>query len=180
MSPVTTPVPRTLRRSLALSTLGAVLLVPSLSGCGFNMATDRVYTPAAGVNYRDGSVDILNAAIVSKAPNSGTFVASFVNDGTSKATFTDMSGDGSAIANVDAKPIGIEPNTLVNLADQGGIHVSGTFTAGDFVNVTLDFDNGESETMDVPVVSDGGQWAGLDTSTGAPSPSSSPSSSPTS
>ena len=44
---------------------------------------------------------------------------------------------------------------------------------GQFVTMSIDFDNGETATLEVPVVDDDGQWAGLDTAT--PSPSASPS-----
>ena len=169
-----------LRRALALAACGAALLVPS--GCGFHMATDRVYTPAAGVNYRDGDVKVLNAAIVSKTDGSGTFVAALVSDATQPVQLTGISGDGSAVANVDVKPVTVQPDRLVNLADSDAIHVSGSFKAGDFVTLQLTFSSGENVSLDMPVVKDDGQWAGLDTSTpsAAPSDTSSPSASATS
>ena len=49
------------RRKIALALTGAMLAVPALSSCGFNKATDRVYTPAAGVNDQDTKVDVLGA-----------------------------------------------------------------------------------------------------------------------
>jgi hypothetical protein len=52
------------RRSWALAA-GALLLAVPLSSCGFDKATEREYTPAAGANNRDASVDVLGAAIVS-------------------------------------------------------------------------------------------------------------------
>jgi hypothetical protein len=44
------------------------------------------------------------------------------------------------------------------------------------VTITFQFANGDSATLDVPVVLDDGQWAGLDVST--PSPSATDSTSP--
>ena len=169
-----------LRRAFALAACAAALLVPS--GCGFHMATDRVYTPAAGVNFRDGDVKVLNAAIVSKADGSGTFVAALVNDATESVQMSGIAGDGTSVANVDVKPVTVKPDRLVNLADSDGVHVSGSFKAGDFVTLQITFSNGENVSLDVPVVKDDGQWAGLDTSTPGSSPSdtSSPSASATS
>ena len=68
------------RRKIALALTGAMLAVPALTSCGFNKATDRVYTPAAGVNDQDAMVDVLGAVIVSGQDGSGTFIASFANN----------------------------------------------------------------------------------------------------
>src|SRR4051812_24707048 len=74
---------------------GAVALAATLSSCGFNVATDRVYTPAAGVNDRDARVDVLNAVVVSGQEGSGTLVASFANNNpTDRATVTSIEGAG--------------------------------------------------------------------------------------
>jgi hypothetical protein len=68
------------RRSLAVA--AAVLAAPVLSSCGvnFDAQTDQVYNPAVGVNDRDGSVDVLNALVVSGSAGSGTVVATLVNN----------------------------------------------------------------------------------------------------
>lgn len=156
-----------LRRTFAL---GAVGLMASgiLGACGFNYATDRINSITSAANYRDGTVDVLNAAIVSKAPNAGTFVAGFANNDQAKTiTLTDISGDGTAVSTVNVDPLAIPANGFVNLAAQGGIPVTGTFSPGQYVSLTLTYDDGESATLNVPVVLDDGQgqWAGLDTST---------------
>ena len=51
-----------IRRKLALATSAVALALP-LTSCGFDYATDRPYTPAAGANERDARVDVLGAAI---------------------------------------------------------------------------------------------------------------------
>ena len=153
-----------LRRTFAL---GAVGLMASgiLGGCGFNFATDRINSITAAANYRDGTVDVLNAAIVSRAPNAGTFVAGFANSDQAKTvTLTDISGDGTTVGTVAMSPLAIPANGFLNLAAQGGIPLNGTFTAGQYVSLTFTFDDGESATLTVPVFLDEGQWAGLDTS----------------
>ena len=166
-----------LSRKLGLATT-ALVAATALSSCGFNYPTDRVYTPAAGVNYREGTVDVLNAAVVSAQANAGTFIATFNNNSTSKTvTLTSISGDGSAVGIVNAKPLAIKPGAFVNLATTGGVPLTGTFQAGQVVQMTLTFDNGQSANLQVPVVNDAGQWAGLDQSTPSATPSATTSSS---
>ena len=175
---------RTLRRSVALSLGGLVLAAPLLTACGFNYATDRVYTPASGVNNRDADVDVLGAVIVSGQDDSGTFIATFANNNTeNKATVESLAGAGGNTIQADSfSPIKIDEGGLVNLATDGGIPVTGTFTAGNFIPVTLTFGDGERVEMKVPVVpDDSGDYAGLDSSSASPSesPSETPSESST-
>jgi hypothetical protein len=164
-----------LRRCLALGAAG-LAATATLTACGFSYPTDRINNPVAGVDYRDGTVDILNAVVVAKQANSGTFVATFVNSSPDKTiALQSASGDNTAISTVEAQPFSMQPNTLRNLADGSGIPVSGTFALGQFVNISFQFDDGESANLSVPVVADEGQWAGLDTAT--PSPTATPSAS---
>lgn len=165
------------RRKIALALTGAVLAVPALSSCGFDYATDRVYTPAVGVNDQDTKVDVLGAVIVSGQEDSGTFVASFANNlPDEEVTVESLAGAGGTTIQVESfEPIALPPGGFVNLADEGGIPVTGSFTAGDFVPVTVSFSNGERATMKVPVVADEGDYEGLDGSASSSSPSESPS-----
>ena len=156
-----------LRRTFALGAVG-LLASGILGACGFNYATDRVNSITAAANYRDGTVDVLNAAIVSRVSNAGTFVAGFANSDQAKTiTLTGISGDGTAVTTVDTSPMAIPANGYLNLTSQGGIPVTGTFAPGQYVSLTMTFDDGESATLNVPVFLDDGQgqWAGLDTST---------------
>lgn len=171
-----------LRRNIALAA-GALVLAatPVLTACGFNYATDRVYTPAAGVNNRDASVDVLGAVIVSAQDDAGTFIATFTNNSADQeATVNSLSGSGDNPVQADAfAPLTIPAGGLVNLATDGGFRVTGTFKAGDFVPVTIALGNGQRVDMNVPVVTDTGTYAGLDTTSSASaSPSESPSTSP--
>ncbi len=173
-----------LRRTLATASAG-LALIAALGACGFNYPTDKVNNITAGSNYRGGTVDVLNAVIVSKTDNHGTFVATFVN--TSRRTpisVTSMTGDGTAVGSIPVDPFPINPNGLVNLSDGGGIAVEGTYTKGQFLTLSIGFDNGETATLQVPVVDDDGYWEGLDTATpsptAAPSDTSSPSGTPSS
>jgi hypothetical protein len=160
------------RRTLALGA-AAVLAATTLTACGFNYPTDRINTITAGVDYRDGSVEILNAAVVARQANSGTFIATFVNTSNSQTiSLQSVTGDNTAISDVQADPFTLQPNSLLNLATEGGMPVSGTFALGQFVTLTFQFDDGETADLSVPVVADDEQWAGLDISTPSASPSS--------
>ena len=153
-----------LRRNIALALTGAVLAVPALTSCGFNYATDRVYTPAAGTNNQDASVDVLGAVIVSAQDNSGTFIASFANNSsTEPATVESLEGVDQAQLRADNfSTIEVPAGGLVNLAEEEGIPVSGEFSAGEFVPVTIEFGSGDPIEMDVPVVTNCGDFEGLD------------------
>jgi hypothetical protein len=160
------------RRTLALGAAGLVAAT-TLTACGFNYPTDRINNLTVGVDYRDGSVEILNAVVVAKQANSGTFIATFVNTSpTETITLQSVTGDNTAISDVQATPFTLTPGTLRNLATDGGIPVSGTFALGQFVSLTFQFDDGETVNLSVPVVADDEQWTGLDTSTPPASPSS--------
>lgn len=156
-----------LRRSLTVAA-SALALATTLSSCGFDYATDRVYTPAAGPIDRDASVDVLSAVIVSQAPGAGTFIAGLANNsGTESVTFEALRPvNDTTITFDELEPRSIAPLGFENLAEEGnGIGVTGEFTAGDFVGVQLAFDNGESVELQVPVVTDCDEFEGFDAST---------------
>lgn len=150
------------RRSLALTTAAVALATTGLSSCGFDYATDREYTPAAGTNDRDGVVDVLAAVVVSTEPGSGTFIASLSNGDEEKdASLTELSlTDGTP---VEFEPVVVKKGGLVNLAEPAlDLKLTGDFEAGDFVSLSLGFDNGERVVFDVPVVANHGYYADLD------------------
>lgn len=167
-----------------------MLALPLLSSCGFGKATDKVSTPAVGTNNRDGDVKVLAAVVVAAQPDSGTFLASFSNNSsTDGAELTGVAGAGEwadlTIAEIDP-PIEVAPRGFVNLVNEAAITVAGDFEAGNFVELTLNFESGDSVTMDVPVVYACDAYDGLDTSgESGPSPipqtgdSESPSAEPT-
>jgi hypothetical protein len=152
-------------RSLAASATAVLALAVPLSSCGFDYATDREYTVTASTSNRDGVVDVLGAVVVSAEPGSGTFIASLSNNDTEEPqTLTGVSGEGITAA--DFEPVEIAPGGLVNLADPPvGIVLTGDFEAGDFVELTFDFESGQRTTFELPVVLDDfGYWEGLDVS----------------
>ncbi|MGO4255578.1 hypothetical protein [Marmoricola sp. RAF53] len=139
--------------------LAALLLAPTLAACGFNVQTDQVYQPAEGVNNRAGQVDILNATVVSGTDGSGTFAGTLVNNSQKDADqLTEVSGEGLDVTLPE--PIDIPAGGLVNLADEGTVSVEGeSVVPGGYVMMTFVFANGQSTTVQVPVVVHGGDYA---------------------
>jgi hypothetical protein len=166
------------RRSPRLVAGALVLALPLLGSCGFDKATDQEYTQAAGINARDGDVDVLSAVIVAAQPDSGTFIASLSNNlPTEDFELTGVAGSGewSDLA-VDPSDLSIDipARGLVNLVNEDPITVSGDFEAGQVAELTLTFDSGDTVTMDVPIVFACNAYEGLDASQQEPEESESP------
>jgi hypothetical protein len=145
------------RRALAVAAL--LLVTPGIAACsrGFNEQTDQVYNPAAGVNDRSGSVDVLNALVVSGTDGSGTVIASLSNNDENHAdSLTGVAGTGSD-ASAQVTPGGettIPPGGLLNLATDGHIEIrSSRVVPGNYVHLKFTFAHGQEVTMQVPVVS---------------------------
>jgi hypothetical protein len=151
-----------------LAATGALVLATVLTSCGFDYATDRVYTPAAGSNDRSADVDVLGASVVSGQEGSGTFIASFANnDELEDATVVSLAGAGDdadlTVASFSA--ITVPAGQLVNLAtSDGGIVVTGDLGPGGSVRMTIGFGDDETVTLDVPVVAPCDEFEGLDKS----------------
>jgi len=157
------------RRSSRLVAAALVLALPLLGGCGFGKATDKVYTPGAGTNDRDGDVKVLAAVVVAAQPDSGTFIASLSNNGADDDSFAGLSGvdEWSDLEVAEISPaVDLAPRGFVNLADEGGVAITGDFEAGDMMRLSLSFESGQTVTMNVPVVFACDEYTGLDTSAG--------------
>jgi len=151
---------------------GALLVAPTLASCGFDNATDRVNTISAGVNDRDGDIDVLGAVIIAGQPDLGLFVATLVNNSDDGPSSLDGLTATEEVAPIGtAGPVEVTRSGRVNLIESGGLPVSGTFAPGDFVEVTLGFSGGQVTTLEVPVVTPCHQYEperlGLELPTGA-------------
>lgn len=159
---------------LALAAGGLLLAVPALSSCGFDYPTERVNTVGAGVTDHDAKVDIGSALIVAGQPDSGTLIGSLANNTEDPISLTSMTGGEKGSITADQRDaIEVPGQGHVNLAtlarDGDGLTVSGDFDAGDFVTITLTFDNNESVTMEIPVMKPCYQFEGLDNTSKEPS-----------
>jgi hypothetical protein len=157
--------------------IAALLLAPVLTACGFSAQTDQVYQPAVGVNDRSGSVDILNALIVSGTDGSGTFAGTLVNkDTTEDDELESVSGSGITASR---RTVEVPAAGNARLAESGEITLQGSdIKPGAFVELTFSFSSGQTTTMRVPVVEAGGDYADVPLPKASTSPSSSPSTSP--
>lgn len=156
-----------LRRSTALLVGALLIALSALSACaadGRNAATGKVNQMTVGVDHRDGQVFVLNAVVVSKSKGSGTFVPTLVNKSPDAAhTLSALSGDELKVD--PFSPVSVPPQGLVNLAEgDRGLPLSGDFSAGQYVQLTVALGDSESAVMNVPVVPDSGDFAGLDRS----------------
>ncbi|WP_203338783.1 hypothetical protein [Nocardioides limicola] len=162
----------TLSRSRAATLAAALLLSPTLGACGFDYATDQIYTQSVGVNDKSGTVRILNAMIVSAGEGSGTFLSTLSSlDTENDDTFTGLGGQVTAEP-FEALPVPRSTGGMTNLAlaeNGAGIAVTGDFKAGQFVTVELRFGSGQITEVQVPVVVARGDFEGLDKSAAADS-----------
>ena len=162
--------PRHSRRTLRF-TFGALLLATAaaLSSCGFDYATDRVNTLTAGTFDRSADVDILNAVVVSEYPGSGTLLGLLAQ----RADVDEPGVLTSVTTNVSEEPPEFEPVQVpvggsVQLSE-AGIRIDGDYEAGDFIDVTFTFENGEEVVLGVPVMAPCHEYEGLDDAPGGPS-----------
>jgi hypothetical protein len=151
----------TLRSRFLLAAV--VLVVPALAGCsrGFDNPTDQVYNPSRGVNDRSGTVDVLNALVVSGEDGFGTVVATLVNneDTDDKLTGVTVEGEPANISGA-AGASDIAAGGLNNLGASGAVTAAAdTIEPGAFVDVTFTFQGGKAITVEVPVVSNSGDYA---------------------
>lgn len=145
------------RRSIAAAAV--LITAPVLSSCGvnFNEQTDQVYNPAVGTDDRSGTVDVLNALVVSGTDGSGTVVATLVNKdqrhGDALSGVTGAGADSKATVQLGGATK-IPAAGLLNLATDGRVFLRGSrVAAGNFVKITFSFGRAQSITLDVPVVS---------------------------
>jgi hypothetical protein len=151
-----------LRRPLALMTGALVLSLGGLTSCGFDLATDRPYTPGKGTNAREGQVKLLSAVVAAAQPNQGTFIVTVVNNSEADATLSGLSGANVDVA--DFEPIEVAPGEAVNLAEAGGVTISGDFDAGAVLPLTVTFGDSSTTELSVPVVPACDEYEGLDLS----------------
>ena len=104
-----------LRRPLALTAGALVLSLGGLTSCGFDLATDRPYTPGEGSNDLDGQVDVLSALVVAAQPNEGTFVVTLANnDSEDDVALNGVAGPDLQVD--EFEPVEVAPREAVNLA----------------------------------------------------------------
>jgi hypothetical protein len=171
--------------SKALAVASVLLALPALSSCAvsFGAQTDQVYTPADGENNRDGTVDVLNALIVSETPGSGRLIAGLSNADLEEAdsiTGVRALGDSEGVTfSLGSGETEIPAGGYLQLADDDAAHitVSGDpeqVEPGAFVRLEFTFQNGEGAELNVPVLSPGSTYDGVELGEPTQSPSETP------
>lgn len=143
------------RSRRALVSLGAALVLTGglVSGCGFGKATDRPYTPAWGANEQADDASALGMQIVAKGDGEGVLIGTLTNPSPDKTIELTQIETTDADITLDG-PVQIPARGTVNLADEGGLPVSGDFKVADsdYVEMTLNFDGAQPIKIDVPIV----------------------------
>jgi len=98
--------------------------------------------------------------VVAGQDDSGTFVAGLANNVDEPITFSGLTGPD---AGAEFDPIEVPANGYFNLADED-VYVTGTFAAGDVLDLTVETEDGTSIALEVPVVTNCDEFAGFDTS----------------
>lgn len=153
-----------IRRSLALLS-GALLLAAPLASCGFDPSTGDINNIAQGTSDRDGTVDVLNAVVVSAEEGSGVFIATLVNNDLEQDASLDAvsADDAEAVQVGEFTGVTIDAGGMVNLAsDDQGIPVEGEVAAGTFIPMTLQLSEGQVVELDVLVVPNCDEFEGID------------------
>jgi hypothetical protein len=161
---------------LALAAGGLLLAVPALSSCGFDYPTERVNTVGAGISARDGQVDALGMLVISGERGSGNLIGTLSNnqqDTDDALVAVIVAGDAEVTAE-EFEPVELAPGGFVNLAtlvEEGEpIALTGDFAAGDVITATLEFENSEPLTMDIPVDKPCYEYEGLAPEGSTPDP----------
>ncbi len=158
-----------LRRSADVRlALGALLLTaPLLASCGFDPATDRVNVIAQGATNRDATVDVLNAVVVSAEEGSGVLITTLSNNDVDEpGSLESVTIDDPAAGQVaQFTPLEVAPGGVINLAASAetGIPVEGEGIApGNVVAMTMELSGGQIVQVEVPVVPNCDEFAGID------------------
>ncbi len=166
------------RRLFAAAAVAAGL--PVLSGCasGFDSPVLQDYTPATGVNQREGGVWGMNLLLVAPESGSGTLVGALLNktarpDRLVGVAVTAAQGAPPLQASMLGSSVTLPPGRLVELSEPPVVEVEGEARHGLFVQLTLQFERARPIQVKVPVVEHAGAYADVQLPS-APSPSPAP------
>jgi hypothetical protein len=145
-----------LRSAAATLIAGAALALAGCGGTGDDAQTNQQYQAGVGANLRTGEVQLYNALAVDNGDGTATLSAVVVNttDKTQKldnATATATS-DGDLV-DVNIAPAIIGPHDSFNTGPAATVvFTGGTVEPGDYVTLTLSFDQAGDVTIEAPVV----------------------------
>ncbi|MGH3457486.1 hypothetical protein [Aeromicrobium sp.] len=138
------------------ATLAATAL--ALAGCtatGVGAQTNQQYQPGVGANLRTGQVQLYNALAVDNGDGTATLSTVVLNttEETQKLDSVTATGADGTEVGVESAPAIIGPGDTFNTGPAATVVFTGdSLEAGDFVNVTLTFDNAGEVFIEAPVV----------------------------
>ena len=149
---------RSRRSRLGLASLGLLTMALTATGCGMDVQTTRPYTPAIGVNFDAGDVQIRDLMILSRTAGrgflSGTLTANAEDTliGVSGNAYKSDGSDGTPLT-VSVQPIKVVPGASVVLTQRPLINVtSADIEAGLTAKMVLRFAKAGEVTTNAPVV----------------------------
>ena len=149
---------RSPRLRLAVATLIAAtaLALAGCTGTGVDAQTNQQYQPGVGANLRTDQVQLYNALAVDNDDCTATVSAVVVNttDETQKLdSVTAATASGGDQVDTTTAPALIGPGDSFNTGPAATVLLtSGAVKAGDYVTVTMTFDQAGDVTIDLPVV----------------------------
>jgi hypothetical protein len=170
------------RRRTVTAAAAALLAVPALSACGvsFSAQTDQPYQPGDGVVDRSGSIDVLNALVVSDTPGSGRLVVGLANNADESDALTGVNGagdDDSVSYELGDGSTDIPAGGFLDLSDDDVVmvQVTGSEEAvlpGQFLRLTFQFENADDVTVNVPVLEQNEDYEDVEMPSASPTESS--------
>jgi len=172
---------RRLRRSLAGCT--AALATALVAGCSasFDAQTNQIYQSGIGSNNRDGDVYVLDALVVTDGTGLGTISAALVNEVLRADALVAVTADsptGNRVRGmILSQEVRLPSQQLVQLSNTGDVILSAVkpLNVGGSITVTFTFRNAAAVTLDLPIVMNTGDFAGVP----VPTPSATPLVTPT-
>lgn len=157
-----------LRRSAALFAVAVV--VPVLSGCASNFGSQvmQPYTPGEGVYDDTGTVEGYNMLVVADEEGNGTLIATLINSGDAPDSLTNVTvqqAEGSAPEADLEGEVELLPDQPVQLHEEAAVSLAGEgVQPGYWVQVSLDFAEGDTISRRVPVRPQEGPYADIEVS----------------
>jgi hypothetical protein len=144
------------------------VVTPLLAGCGtgFQAQTNQIYQPGPGISVRDDGVYAINTLIVTDGNGNGTLVTALINQATRPDTLVRAGVSYTTTGRpLTTKILGgrvlLPPQQPVQLGYTGDVRVEGRLIPGTYVSLSLTFRNGAPVDLEIPIVKDSLDYAGV-------------------
>lgn len=157
--------PHVARRVAALLTAALALALTGCTQTGFKAQTNASYDPGVGTNEAFGEIPVLAVLVVDNGNQTGTLSATLTRRTDTEVALTDVTAttiaeEGEEEEEIQVRfggeveiPSNTEAEPLVLTEEDNPTLLTGeAVEAGRFLSVTFAFSNGQSVTLDAPVV----------------------------